>query len=201
MACIDCGLGVNADGKGRVDLDLDGGLECSGGAGGLSNTKGNGLKIKLDDEPGNGASLSFDGLYVPRRFDLETYYASAAGTDISDPNFPSGGTYQGAEASINLSNGTDLDKVYAIQGYVAWGTVNTTVGVWMELEMNTDGTWFTPAAISLTAGNIVSPLVSHVFFVSVAPDVTKTIRARMRLYTGNLGVYNVQISAWGGHSE
>lgn len=201
MACIDCGLATNADGKGRVDYDLNGGLECSGSAGGTTNTAGSGLRIKKSTATGNGVQLSSAGLYVPDAFRMETYYGTVFGQSLTGPNTGTSVAPPGGDASITLSNTSDIAKNYVYQASIEWGSSNTVPGIWMELAVRVGGAdWFTPGAMSLADGQVMTPLIAPLGYVTVAAGSSTTLRSRLRLYRGFLSDYRVSISAWGGYA-
>lgn len=202
MACIGCGLALNADGKGRVDIDTEGGLECTGvGDGGTSNTANNGLRVKLNGTTGNAIVRDSNGLYVPPTFRLENHYGTQAGGPISDPLFGSGGsTYFSPSAAITITNTGAATKMFMYQVAIYYNNV-TDVPVWMELAVQEAGGGYqVNSAQFVEAGSIMSPLIQLPTALWVAAGESKTVDAKMALYRGNLNSYRVSIVAWGGYA-
>lgn len=201
MACIGCGLALNADGKGRVDIDTNGGLECQGvGDGGTSNTANNGLRVKLNSTTGNSLVRDSNGLYVPPAFRMVTTQGSLVGGAISDPLFGEGGsTYFSPNASIVLSNTGVGPMVFMYQAGIYFNN-NTDAPVWMELAVQEAGAGYqVNSAVFIEAGSINSPLLQLPIPVTVDAGTSKQIDAKMALYRGNLNSFRVQLVAWGGY--
>lgn len=198
MACIDCGLGLNADGKGRVDVDTVGGLKCTGGAGGTSNASGRGLAIKLDPAAGNSATTGSAGLYVPRKFTqsiVTNYYNGGAMTD------PVSGTTPSGEAAITLTNptGSGHNMGWLVSGEVrlAGNVLADLTHIDLQVKYN-DDVWQTPHTAYLPAGSGLNPYTYGMVPVYVTPGTSLTVRHRFQLYSGNITSYIVGIYAIGG---
>lgn len=203
MACIGCGLALNGDGKGRVEIDTEGGLECLGvGDSGTSDSAGAGLGIKVDPAAGNSLAVTSAGVYVPRSFGFESYYGTASGSVISDPGYGEGGsTYISASASISISNTSTLNKNYMYQAVVYYSSDTATTPFWVELAVQeAGGGWSVPSAQFVATGSIVSPVLMLPQNVGLAAGESKQLDARMHLYRGTLASWRVSIVAWGGYS-
>jgi len=203
MACISCGLGVNADGKGRVDIDTAGGLKCTGSGGGLTNAAGSGLALKVATTTGNSVQVDANGLYVPRAFKFEQYSSGTITNELADPNYPTGSSVATATGSIVLDNTAGVKaKSYLFTVSCAYGTTGTgTSGLWFELNAQVGGGgWFAPGACSLPIDVVSSPLCSHPIPVVVAPGQSTTIYGRIRHYRGHMTIQNTILTAWGGYS-
>lgn len=201
MACIGCGLALNADGKGRVEIDTEGGLECQGtGDSGTSDQANKGLGIKVNPTAGNSLLVDSNGTYVPAAFRMKTVTGSLGGGAISDPLFGEGGsTYMSGNASIVLANtGTD-PMVFLYQAGIYYNNV-TDVPVWMELAVQEAGAGYqVNSAVYVEAGSVISPIVQLPIPVTVAAGSSKQIDAKMVLYRGNLNSFSVNLVAWGGY--
>lgn len=200
MACIGCGLAVNTDGKGRVDVDTVGGLTCAGTGGGTTNTSSSGLSIKRDTvRNGNSVDLGSNGLFVPAAFRLETFHDDTFGTALTGP--ANGTSVNSADATISISNPSSVTKVYCYSASVGWGSDNPNPGIHMELVVNEGGGGFSVnTVILLPIGTIISPTIGPVRFVALGPGQSTTLTARMQLYTGYISQYRTNIDAWGGYT-
>ena len=201
MPCIDCGLAVNADGTGRVDIDTEGGLTCVGGAGGTSNTAGTGLAIDIDPATGNSASTSATGLFVPGPYTFDTEIDNYEGGAVADPDYPNS-SFASPVASITLDNSSGFsNRVYIVQASLIFGQADLSTGSWVYLNMSVDGgLWFTAASSRFEPDTgLVDVLTGTPVEVGVPAGNTVTVEARMRLYIGNIDEYAVNLHAWGGY--
>jgi hypothetical protein len=203
MACIDCGLAENADGKGRVDIDTDGGLECHGtGPGGTTNTTASGIAVKVNGTAGNSLQVDSNGVYVPPAFRFENYYGTISGSSLADPGFGvGGGTFTTGNASISLANTTAHTKSYMYQGVFYYSSSDLTDPFWLELAVQEAGGGYqVPSAAFVATGSINSPLLMLPQAISVSPGETKQVDAKGIVYRGNMANWRVSIVAWGGYS-
>lgn len=201
MACIGCGLALNADGKGRVELDTEGGLECSGiGDGGTVDSAGVGLAVKVDPASGNSLEVGAAGVFVPPAYRFETNYATQLVEGLADPGFGAGGsTYVSPTASFTLTNTTDYAKVYLYQGAVYYGSSDVSDPYWIELATSEGGGFGVPSAQYLNA-QVNSPLTMLPTAVTVPANSSVTLSARAVVYRGNYASLRVSIQAWGGYA-
>lgn len=203
MACIGCGLAVNADGTGRVDIDTKGGLTCVGGAGGTSNTAGTGLAIKKDtSKADNSVTLSTNGLYVPAVNRLEIYDEILSGTNLVGP--ASGGlSVSSGENKITLTNNTTVDKVYCWQASAEWsGVPGNTPGINAEIETKLGGgSWVRAAGAHFADGSWMVPFATRVYRTDVKAGQTVIIRAVFHVYEGTVSTYKLNLVAWGGYGN
>jgi hypothetical protein len=202
MACIACGLALDATGKGYVEIDTEGGLECQGtGDHGTSNVANVGLAIKVNPTTGNSLLVDGNGVYVPDAFRLKAIAGSANGGVVGDPLFGEGGsTYITPPASIALTNPSSVPMTFLYQAGIYYNNV-TDVPVWMELAVQEAGAGYqVRSAIYVEAGSVVAPLVQLPIPVGVDPGTTKQIDAKMVLYRGNLNSFTISLVAWGGYS-
>jgi hypothetical protein len=203
MACIDCGLAENADGKGRVDIDTDGGLECHGtGPGGTTNTTASGIAVKVNGTAGNSLQVDSNGVYVPPAFRLETAYGTQAGSGLADPGYGEGGsTYFSPAASISLANTSAYPKTFMYQAAIYYSSAANTTPFWIELAVQEAGGGYSvPSAIFLATGSIFMPVTMLPVAIGVNAGETKQIDAKMVVYRGNLDSWRVSVQAWGGYS-
>lgn len=203
MACIGCGLALNSDGKGRVDIDTNGGLECQGtGDGGTSNTANNGLRVKLNATVGNAIVRDGNGLYVAPVGRFEPYTATVLGGAVANPNFTGGGSaYFSDAASISIANTTTHTKKFFVVTSLDYSVSDASAGYWIELAtQDNGGGWTVKSSQVLQANNVVSPLTQHPTLITVGAGATYTYDARMHLYTGHIGAFRLTVSAWGGYS-
>lgn len=197
MACIACGLGVNADGKGRVDVDPNGGIECQGSGGGLTNVAGSGLKVKLDPASNNMATVGSAGLLVPipSQYGHEVYTDTYYGPAIAGPGSPNQVT--SPTIGLAISNSTSETKFFAFQASIQFPYTDT--GLTAVLGLNIDGTaWFTAGQFNLPAGTFISNLTHPVSWFAVPPGETHSAEMRLHLYDGSIASYQLWIAAWGG---
>lgn len=203
MACIGCGLALNSDGKGRVDIDTEGGLECQGvGDGGTTNTANNGLAIKVNPAEGNSLQVNGSGVFVPRSFNFEPYTATVLGGAVSNPNFTGGGAaFFSPSCSISITNpSTVLTKRFFVVSSIDYSVTDASAGYWIELAtQDNGGGWTVKSSQVLQADAVISPLTQHPTVITVNPGASYTYDARMHLYTGHIGAYRLTVSAWGGY--
>lgn len=202
MACIACGLALDATGKGYVEIDTEGGLECQGtGDHGTTNVANIGLAVKVNPTTGNALQVDANGVYVPDSFRLKTVAGSLGGGPVGDPLFGEGGsTYMSPNASIALTNPSSVPMTFLYQAGIYYNNV-TDVPVWMELAVQEAGAGYqVNSAVFVEAGSVISPIVQLPIAVGVAAGTTKQIDAKMVLYRGNLNSFTVSLVAWGGYS-
>lgn len=201
MACIGCGLAVNADGTGRVDIDTKGGLTCVGGAGGTSNTANTGLAIKKNTtKAGNSLELSSNGLWVPPAGRWEVYQDTQTGGTITGPN-SGGSSVATGEATVTVSNTTEYDKVFLFQLSFAWrGVEGLTPGLTAVVEGKSGGgSWFGAAGSGQANGTWISPITSPLYKQVIAAGDDHTFRAKAQIYTGTVVNYSVLLTVFGGY--
>lgn len=175
MACIGCGLGVNADGKGRVAIDTVGGLECNGTAGGQTNTPGNGIRIKLNPEKDNVAKVDADGLYVPPVPDNFEIYDIHL---IEPKNLTGSGTNPAYTPTISLPlvNDTDFQKTYGVHASFTYDYDGTGIAITIQLDLG--GGWIDAIKWALPDGSFCIPAVTGLHGVNVPANSTLTVKAR-----------------------
>lgn len=201
MACIGCGLALNADGKGRVEIDTEGGLECLGtGDSGTADQANRGLGIKLSPSAGNSLVVDANGTFVPPAYRAEHYSASEVVSGITDPGYGIGGsTYFGPPASITITNSTAYGKAFFYQAAVSIGTGDNSTPIWIELAVSEGGGYDVPSAFYIEEGTVFTPLTMLPVPITVAPGTSKTLSARGAVYRGNVGTMRASIVAWGGY--
>jgi hypothetical protein len=189
MACIGCGLGVNADGKGRVDIDTVGGLECNGSAGGTSNTSGRGVRIKVADTAGNQVQVGPAGLYVPQPAPIEIYTDNETGGAVTG-----GGAvpWTSPTLSIPITNNTQVDKVFMVNTNMRWG-YGATGDVIGRLSLSLNGPAFWAAESIQPDGVLQTPISIGGYVLRVSPGQTATVSAIMTIG----GPVEVTVPSWG----
>lgn len=199
MACIGCGLGLNADGTGRVDIDTSGGLKCTGTAGGASNTSGRGLAVKKATTAGNSLVVDGNGLFVPASYRAENFAYIISGTNLTGPN--NGTPVNSPECVVSVSNTSALPKTFNWQVSVDWGTSDADPGIGFKISSRVDGgAWFLPVQYALPVATVVSPAASRVFSHTIPAGQTSTFRSVFQVYVGFVSEYSLQIIGWGGYS-
>ena len=196
MACIGCGLGVNADGQGRVDVDINGGLTCTGLAGDQNNAAGRGLGVKIDPATGNLATVGANGLYVPPPSSNEIYYDTLFGGSLGAVDFNG---VASPEVSISIPNNGSVNKVFLAQAIVGFGADPAALTAFdLQLNNNQAG-WFTPAITIQPTGVFHMPLVSPNQVLIVPPGTTYTFAARFVMVNSFVSNWQLWLSAWGGY--
>lgn len=207
MACIACGLALNADNRGRVDVDPNGGIECQGSGGGLTNAVGSGLRIKRDASPGNSVELTNEGLYIPRKSSFKAVQNTYVGGAISNPGVGSGGTSVSSpivSTVIDNSGGTSpMSVVYEGHLHLASGVDPTSSAPrWFELYVQDNGGgWNAACACIIPTDAFLMPWHTGPFVTTVAAGSSHQFDARAVFYTGDYPGYRVTITAWGDYSD
>ena len=202
MACIGCGLRQRSDGKGTLDIDTVGGLECNGdGVESDGNGSGRGIRIKKNGTSDNAILVDANGLYVPRASNFGTHFNTVLGTNVTDPNYPAGLAYTGTTVSIDLPSNPYNARDYAWQACLDWSVNNSSVPWHMELHCQVNGGGWQPYASILLNESVVSPVVSRIQTQTVdAGGKPVRIDARVIIYTGHVGAWRVSLSAWGDYT-
>lgn len=190
MACIGCGLGVNPDGRGRVDVDPSGGIQCQGASGGPANVVGSGIRIKLDPTAGNAAVVDSDGLWVP-----PSGRALGHAQSIETGTMAAGTTSN--TAAIAISNATGTVPLLVMWGCAMDWEATTGLGAANIIlyAQTGGGGWYGAAGFISTSGNWQSPIMSRTFYHTIPAGGSHTLETRAIVYEGTVVASSITVYA------